>query len=312
MHPLNIHKDGYDFKRLIQVHPALNTYVADNGYGRLSIDYANDQAVIALNKALLEAYYGVENWSLPEGFLCPPIPSRADYLLHLGDLLSSSNAQAKQAPKGAKIRVLDIGVGASAIYPLLANGLFGWSFVGSDINPQSINHIENQLKPSNTAIKKYLETRLQNDHSKIFNGIVQSDDLFDLSMCNPPFHTSAEDAERRTKRKWKQLGLKDKMKSTKSFGGQSNELWCEGGEVAFLLKMIRESKRYAQQILWFSSLVSRKTTLPFLDEAFGETKPNQIKVIEMSLGQKTSRFVAWTYLDQSQHQAWSKFRFLQS
>ncbi len=37
-----------------------------------------------------------------------------------------------------------------------------------------------------------------------------------------------------------------------NFGGQQQELWCEGGEVAFIKKMIEESKGFAKQVMWFT------------------------------------------------------------
>ena len=37
----------------------------------------------------------------------------------------------------AKLRVLDVGTGASFIYPVLGAASYGWSFVGSEVNPAS-------------------------------------------------------------------------------------------------------------------------------------------------------------------------------
>lgn len=308
MHKNNPHKNGYNFDELASHCKGLKSFIRDNGFGRLSIDYANKEAVFALNKALIETYYDVKNWSLPDGALCPPIPGRADYLLHLADFLAiESNSGI--TPKGKKITILDIGTGASAIYPILGNSLMGWSFIGSDINANSLNHVEKALKAENEHLTKYLATRLQKNATHFFGGIINKGEFIDATICNPPFHTSAEDAERRTKRKWKQLGLDQKMDSTKSFGGASNELWCEGGEVTFIKKMIQESVQFSSQVLWFTTLVSRKTTLAFLEESFEEVKPYKKIVVEMGQGQKISRFVAWTFLDQMQHKSWAKFRF---
>lgn len=309
MHPNNLHIKGYNYIELASTHPPLQKFIRDNGYGRLSIDYADNDAVFALNKALLETHYGVKNWWLPAQALCPPVPGRADYLLHLADFLAEES-NSGIIPKGNCIHVLDIGTGASAIYPILGYSMFGWSFLASDSHAASVTHIEKHLKEENPHLKDVLETRLQLNNQRIFDGIIHNDEFFDITVCNPPFHTSAEDAERRTKRKWKQLGLSEKMHSTKSFGGASHELWCEGGEVAFLQKMIQESAHYATQVMWFTSLVSRKSTLPFLDKAFGAVQPIKKWVIDMGQGQKSSRFIAWTFLDDIQQKAWAKYRFI--
>lgn len=38
-----------------------------------------------------------------------------------------------------------------------------------------------------------------------------------------------------------------------NFGGQQQELWCEGGEVAFITQMIAESQQFGRQVKWFTS-----------------------------------------------------------
>lgn len=308
MHPKNLHINGYDYDCLAAAYPDLSHFIRDNGHGRLSIDYAQKEAVYALNKAIILCHYGMKTWSLPDNALCPPIPGRADYILHIADLLANESNGGK-IPRGQKCTILDVGIGASAIYPILGNALFDWSFIGSDINTNSLHHVEKQLMAGNEHLAKCLTIRLQKNATHIFEGIIEKGEFIDATICNPPFHTSAEDAERRTKRKWKQLGLDQKMESTKSFGGLSNELWCEGGEVAFIQKMIQESAQYSFQVLWFTTLVSRKTTLAFLDNTFAEVKPVKKCIIEMGQGQKSSRFIAWTFLDVKQHEAWAKFRF---
>ena len=60
LHERNFHNDRYDFKALIQSEPSLNEFVKPNKYGDLSIDFANPQAVIALNKALLSFFMGLK------------------------------------------------------------------------------------------------------------------------------------------------------------------------------------------------------------------------------------------------------------
>ena len=53
LHLRNFHNDRYDFNALIKTNPDLQEFVKPNKYGDLSIDFANPQAVISLNKALL-------------------------------------------------------------------------------------------------------------------------------------------------------------------------------------------------------------------------------------------------------------------
>lgn len=304
MHPKNKHFKGYDFGRLIKGYPPLGNYARDNGHGRLSIDYANAEAVLALNTALLLVNYGIDWWTIPEGHLCPPIPGRADYLLHIADFLSSNT------PFNAKelaLKGLEIGTGASTIYPLLGQRLFNWSFVGSDILTDSLSHAQKIV--SKNSLTNDIEIRRQAQPTHIFDGLIKKDDYFDFSLCNPPFHASADDTDRRTRRKWKNLGLEMRMEQSKSFSGKPNELWVEGGERSFVEQMIQESQAFGTQVLWFSSLVSRKSNLPMFEAILKSTKVSIYEVIPMGQGQKSSRILLWSFLDKSQRDAWKKFRW---
>jgi hypothetical protein len=106
LHPRNRHQGRYDFPRLIEASPELAEFVILNPYGKQSIDFANPEAVRVFNRALLRQLYGLQHWDIPPGYLCPPIPGRADYVHGLADLLASDNSG--EIPRGAAIRALDI------------------------------------------------------------------------------------------------------------------------------------------------------------------------------------------------------------
>ena len=78
MHERNAHRDGYDMAQLMEKYAPLKPFVSPSPAGILTIDFANVQAVTALNKAILETEYGVKEWQLPAGYLCPPVPGRAE------------------------------------------------------------------------------------------------------------------------------------------------------------------------------------------------------------------------------------------
>ena len=97
-HPRNKHQSSYDFPALIAALPELKEYVRPNKYGNQSIDFFDPKAVKSLNKALLIHQYGLIDWDIPEGQLCPPVPGRADYLHFAADLLGRANKG--KAPQG--------------------------------------------------------------------------------------------------------------------------------------------------------------------------------------------------------------------
>ena len=314
-HPRNHHQGRYDFARLTQHSPALSAFVISTPAGEASIDFSDPDAVRALNRALLKADYGIAHWDIPDGYLCPPIPGRADYLHGIADVLAGDNGGA--VPRGPAIRALDIGVGANCIYPLAGHSDYGWRFVGSDIDATA-------LAAANAIVQRNglggaIELRHQPARGSIFGGVLRDSEQFDLSVCNPPFHTSAEEAARGSRRKWRQLDKTDGSGSNATgpgataapalnFGGQASELWCTGGEASFLRRMIRESAGVRMQVLWFSSLVAKAEHLTDVRRQLKKAGAQGIREVQMAQGSKQSRFVAWTFLDASQRATWSSRR----
>jgi 23S rRNA (adenine1618-N6)-methyltransferase len=301
MHPRNVHRQGYDFKQLIKANPALKKFVGLNKFEVESVDFTNPDAIKALNKALLKQYYGVNGWDIPEGYLCPPIPGRADYIHYVADLLAETNENV--VPKGNKVRVLDIGTGANLVYPLIGSSFYGWQFVGTDIDPTAIRSAKDIIA-LNKGLEQKIEIRLQAGYD-IFANVIKPEERFDVTICNPPFHASFREAADATSTKWKKLGVMKKP-TFLNFGGQKNELWTKGGEAGFIRKMIEESVKYGKQALWFTTLVSKKETLPTVYSTLKFVKAADIKTITMAHGQKTSRFVAWTFLSPEEQAAWRK------
>ncbi|MFD2999869.1 23S rRNA (adenine(1618)-N(6))-methyltransferase RlmF [Pontibacter toksunensis] len=301
LHPRNRHRARYDFKQLVESCPALAPFVKLNAYQDASVDFFDPKAVKMLNKALLAHFYGIRIWDIPPGYLCPPIPGRADYIHHAADLLAAANQG--QIPTGSNITCLDIGVGASCVYPITGNKEYGWSFIGVDIDPVSIASA-NTIIESNPALKGKVELRLQKNPKDIFQGILNRDERIDLTVCNPPFHASLAEAQAGTIRKLTNLKQQKVAKPTLNFGGQKAELWCEGGERRFVTDMVYQSRQFAASCFWFSTLVSKQTNLKAMYQALKQGGALEVKTIQMNQGNKTSRIVAWTFLSQEQQQAW--------
>ncbi|WP_434666498.1 23S rRNA (adenine(1618)-N(6))-methyltransferase RlmF [Aeromonas sp. NJAU223] len=299
LHPRNRHQAPYDFDALCQRTPSLLPFVFVNEHGNQTLDFADPAAVKALNRALLALHYGIHHWDLPPGYLCPPIPGRVDYLHRVADLLAES---AGQVPTGKKVRVLDIGVGANCIYPLLGAREYGWRFVGSDIDPVSVKAAT--LLATSNGLGNQIECRHQPDAKQIFRGILGSKERFMLTLCNPPFHASLAEASKGTERKLRNLGKAQAGAPVLNFGGQKAELWCEGGEAAFLATMIAQSQVFGAQCLWFSSLVSKKENLPAANKALARVGAKEVRVLEMTQGNKISRILAWSFLDEASRVAW--------
>jgi 23S rRNA (adenine1618-N6)-methyltransferase len=302
----NKHRERYDFKALISASSELGPFVAKNKFGDESIDFSDPAAVKALNKALLKLHYGIDYWDIPQNYLCPPIPGRADYVHHASELLAAVNHG--KVPTGKKIKVLDIGTGASCIFPIVGTIEYGWSFVASDIDKIALESA-GRIIANNKSLRGNIELRFQSNPRNIFYGMFQKEEVFDLTICNPPFHASLEESQEASLRKVKNLKGIKVSKPILNFGGQNNELWCEGGEVRFVKDMIFQSKQFAESCLWFSTTVSKQSNLKAIYTILKRVEAIEVKTLPMAQGNKTSRVVAWTFLSAEKQQNWVKNRF---
>ncbi|ALM49503.1 23S rRNA methyltransferase [Flavobacterium psychrophilum] len=306
LHPRNKNRDRYDLTALIAAEPALGAYVKPNKYGDESVDFSSPVAVKLLNKALLNHYYGIENWESPDENLCPPIPGRADYIHYIADLIGESNFG--RIPSGEKITCLDIGVGASCIYPIIGVTEYGWHFIGADVAEKSIASAE-QIINANTSLKGRIELRLQQNASSIFRSIINTEEKIDVTMCNPPFHSSAEDANKGTQRKIKNLSGKREKTPELNFAGVNNELIYDGGESQFIRNMLTESVKFAKNCYWFSTLVSKQSNLKGIYKTLDTLAATQVKTIPMGTGNKSTRIVAWSFLSKEEQKVWRDTRW---
>lgn len=306
LHPRNRHRTRYDFPLLTETCPALKPFVQLNMFGDESIDFADPDAVKMLNKALLMQYYDVSQWNIPPGYLCPPIPGRADYIHHIADLLCTYNYG--KIPTGSKIKCLDIGVGANCVYPIIGHKEYGWHFIGTDIDPLAIKNAR-KIVSLNPSLTDAVECRLQPNAKDILFGILDQDELVDLTICNPPYYDSPESAAAETLRKLNNLNPQKVTEPILNFGGKATELWCEGGETAFIRNMIRQSRQFSKACFWFSTLVSKEYNLKTLNDALKRATATEIKIIPMGQGNKTSRIVAWTFLTKPEQQEWRNVRW---
>lgn len=306
LHPRNLHKERYDFALLTKHTPDLAQFVKINPFGDASIDFFNPNAVKMLNKALLKSYYEINDWDIPQAYLCPPIPGRADYIHYIADLLASKNKGI--IPKGKQIQCLDVGVGANCVYPILGIQSYHWTFIGADIDAIALESAQ-KIAQMNPCIADNLSLRLQKNSSNVFQNILQKSEKIDVSICNPPFHASLADAQAGTLRKLNNLKGKKITRPVLNFAGKSNELYCEGGEEKFVHDMIIESKQFAHNCFWFTSLISKEAHLKKIYATFNQIKVSEYQTISMAQGNKISRIVAWTFLSAAEQALWIKERW---
>jgi len=282
--PLSMQELTTDFSKLAQKYPPLHSFLKsrnkDNGGYRCSLDFRDPLALQTLSAAILSSDFGVNDWALPADRLCPPIPSRFEYLCWISQLLElpigssteSSGTTPQSVPSTATkvITGLDIGTGCSCVYPLLGASAFGWHFLASDVDATAYtwatrnvqkagftdkitvrlvqpikspldaprtdnsNEINDEASSSNTSTTDNRSFRNSDLSSNTHGGplstaVLESDGTLDFCMCNPPFFATAEEAVR--------------AHPMRSCPGAAGELWCPGGEVAFVSSIVGDSVR---------------------------------------------------------------------
>jgi len=282
LHPRNKHKNGYNFDVLTKHNKNLASFVTKNNHGTLTIDFSDPKSVKELNSTLLEVHYGVKKWIFPDENLCPPIPGRVDYMHYISDLLSDSNCT-------ENITILDIGTGATCIYPLLGVKEYDWNFIATDIELDSLDTAQDIISDNNLEAKILL--RQQFTEANILKGIIEKGDSFSAVVCNPPFYKSEQEAKGANARKSRNLG----NNAVRNFSGNNNELWYPGGEKAFLHNYLYQSSLYKDISVWFTSLVSKKETIKSLQKSGEKLKVKTMKIIPMHQGNKVTRIVAWQF-----------------
>ena len=245
----------------------------------MSIDFSDPMAVKELNRGLLFSFDKISVWDFPDENLCPPIPGRLDYIHHLADVISLEENST----------ILDIGTGATCIYPLLGVAAYNWNFVATDIDLDSLDTAQDIIDDNN--LEGSIKLRQQFDENQILKGVIEEEDSFSAVMCNPPFYKSAEEARGANRRKNRNLG----NNSVRNFAGNNNELWYVGGEKAFLHNYLYESSLFKDKSTWFTSLVSKKENVESMKKSSKKLGASVFKVIPMHQGNKVTRIVCWKY-----------------
>lgn len=285
MHPENKYfENPPDFKLLAAKYPLFDKFVFQNKFGSFSINWKDRNALKELTRTLLIEDFNLSYWDIPDGYLIPSITSRCNYIHWIKDLLNSDEFD---LDKNEKIIGIDIGTGANCIYPLLGHQIFNWDFKASDINEESLNIAETIVEENN--LKSFITLCHQHDSFKIFENIIKKNDFFFFSMCNPPYFSLEEEIKH------------DNPNTACEYN--SKEVYCEGGEFKFIIRMIEESEKFKFNVLWFTTLIGKKITLDKILKII--SKNSYVKIIKKTTfyqGKLARWGLSWTYFTTDQLQ----------
>ncbi|KAF4966864.1 hypothetical protein FZEAL_10603 [Fusarium zealandicum] len=245
-------------------------------------DFFNDpECVRQLTKTLLKLDFGLQI-ELPDDRLCPPVTNRHNYVLWLKDLLDTTFYE----KQGREIVGLDIGTGASCIYPLLGCAQRQWSFIATDIDTKSLGFAR-----TNVALNK-LHDRIHVVERKPTDAIIPLDDLgidtITFTMTNPPFYKSEQEMLESAEQK--------SSPPLTACTGAKVEMITDGGEVAFVDRILRESLVLRERVQWYTSMFGFLASLVDFVGKLRENGIDNYAVTEFVQGNKTRRWaVAWSF-----------------
>ena len=300
-HPRNRFRGGYDFRASRSVVRPCEGSCGPTSTATTPSTSPNPAAVKALNAALLSSAYGIRGCDLPPGALCPGVPGRSDQIHHDADLLAESARGS--IPRGPSVRVLDLCTGASCILPLVgsAEPMAGASSPRMRTQVAALGATEREREHDGRLQHRLPSPTLA--ALKCFRGIVREGERFDAVTCNPPFYASAAEAEAATRRKLRNL-RGGASTARRNFGGRAGELWCEGGELGFVQRMIRESADMRTPSSGSPRWCRAARTSLALQLALRAARATDVRVIPLTHGQKRTRLLAWSFLSVEQRRDW--------
>lgn len=298
MHPRNIYKTPPDFKSLALEFPDFCKYLKQDITGKVTFNFKDVNALRTLSTILLKKDFGLDV-DIPTNKLIPTIPLRLNYLLWIEDLLSIINSK-------ENIYGIDIGTGASCVYPLIGAKKFGWYMIGTDIDEDSI--IDARSNVARNSLDNQIQL-LKVSGNTIFEeiNIDNSEKIYDFCMCNPPFFSTPQE-------------LNPFFKSRKTsrpipknaFCASINEVVINGGEIEFISKIIEESVKFKNKIKIFTTMVGHKNSLPHLKSKLRNVDVTSFKQTEFCQGHTTRWGLAWTFFDTDLRKASSKLKNFKS
>ncbi|KAL6078541.1 hypothetical protein STEG23_011110 [Scotinomys teguina] len=285
MHVRNRYKDKPpDFAYLASKYPDFKQHIQINLNGRVSLNFKDPEAVRALTCTLLREDFGL-SIDIPLERLIPTVPLRLNYIHWVEDLIGHQDSD-----KGTLRRGIDIGTGASCIYPLLGATLNGWYFLATEVDDMCFNYAKKNVEQNNLSdlikVVKVPQKTLLMDALK-----EESEIVYDFCMCNPPFFANQLEAQGVNSR-----NSRRPPPSSINTGGIT-EIMAEGGELEFVKRIIHDSLQLKKRLRWYSCMLGKKCSLAPLKEELRVQGVPKVTFTEFCQGRTMRWALAWSFYD---------------
>uniref|UniRef100_A0A8C8DTF7 U6 small nuclear RNA (adenine-(43)-N(6))-methyltransferase n=1 Tax=Oryzias sinensis TaxID=183150 RepID=A0A8C8DTF7_9TELE len=281
MHPRNRYKDKPpDFAYLASKYPDFQQHVHTSLAGRPVVNFKEPEAVRALTCTLLKEDFGL-TIEIPLERLIPTVPLRLNYIHWVEDLIDG-----QKKPR----RGIDIGTGASCIYPLLGATMNGWFFLATEVDDICFDYATKNVEQNNLSdlvkVVKVPQKTLLMDALKEETEIV-----YDFCMCNPPFFANQLEAKGVNSR-----NSRRPPPSSVNTGGVT-EIMAEGGELEFVKRIIHDSLQLKKRLRWYSCMLGKKCSLAPLKEELRKQGVPKVTHTEFCQGRTMRWALAWSFYD---------------
>lgn len=285
MHARNRYKDKPpDFAYLASKYPDFKQHIQINLSGRVSLNFKDPEAVRALTCTLLREDFGL-SIDIPLERLIPTVPLRLNYIHWVEDLIGH-----QASDKSTLRRGIDIGTGASCIYPLLGATLNGWYFLATEVDDMCFNYAKKNVEQNNLSdlikVVKVPQKTLLMDALK-----EESEIIYDFCMCNPPFFANELEAQGVNSR-----NSRRPPPSSVNTGGIT-EIMAEGGELEFVKRIIHDSLQLKKRLRWYSCMLGKKCSLAPLKEELRIQGVPKVTFTEFCQGRTMRWALAWSFYD---------------
>ncbi|XP_066455727.1 RNA N6-adenosine-methyltransferase METTL16 [Eleutherodactylus coqui] len=285
MHPRNRYKDKPpDFAYLASKYPEFKQHVNVGLSGRLGLNFKDPGAVRELTCTLLKEDFGL-TIDIPLERLIPTVPLRLNYIHWVEDLINFHDSDKTTIRRG-----IDIGTGASCIYPLLGATLNGWYFLATEVDDICYNYAKKNVEQNHLAdlikVVKVPQKTLLMDALKEESGII-----YDFCMCNPPFFANQLEAQGVNSR-----NPRRPPPSSVNTGGIT-EIMAEGGELEFVKRIIHDSLQLKKRLRWYSCMLGKKCSLAPLKEELRIQGVPKVAHTEFYQGRTMRWALAWSFYD---------------
>ncbi|CAK7262668.1 hypothetical protein SEPCBS119000_000091 [Sporothrix epigloea] len=221
------------------------------------INFRDPAAVRQLTQSLLRRDFGLKV-DLPPDRLCPPVPNRVSYVLWVTELVGTTRGGS--TPE--QVVGLDIGTGASCIYPLLACTISpSWRFLATDIDADSLQSARNNVERNGLAERIRVVRRTLDDS---LVALEENESLnLTFTMCNPPFYASADEMAA-------SAAAKQQPPHSACTGAPVEMVYsplagCDvGGEIAFVGRVLAESLVLRSRVGWYTVMLGKLASLTTL------------------------------------------------